>query len=222
MKVFLFFIFLFSTNLFAWEKDLALRGGVNIERNRLEALNASEDHYTGTGVNTHFGYKWTRWELMASSQIHFGKIEHLEFQVGDNYVVGNGSVRTVQIGPRAKYDIGYRPKKDWYVYTAFGPIWSMRTIKLERFQASGEFKDKYKVVYESVGGLFAIGIEEITKFKEMHPVYFELSYNYTRSYKVSLVDASDFTEVVILSEAEAKRQHIEAHVIAFSMGIVIF
>lgn len=212
---------------FAFEDSLALRGGLNAVAGSIETFDEredipeSEDHYGAFGFNTHFGYKWSDWEILASSYIHYGKIEKISLLVNDEVVTGSGSLRHLNIGPLVRYHTGYELFKTWQVYLGAGPTWSLQTIKMKNFITNGNFNGNQKLTYESFGYTLSIGIEENLKYKNLHPVYFEFVYGQQESYKVSVVESAKITETNILSTRDTE-QEINSKFFYLSMGITIF
>ena len=101
-------------------------------------------------------------------------------------------------------------------------LWSLQTVKLDTFSSTGPLYNKnQKLTFESTGGTFVLGFEEDLPYKEMHPVFFEFMYSYKQSRKVSVVDASDFTETNILSTEEIG-QDLSGHFYMVSIGMLLF
>jgi len=216
----------FSLTTYSYEDLTFLRGGLSINNSKLGVLSEidkdNEDESNGFGVVTHFGYKWTKWEVNASSNVSFGKVEDLTFKAGGQEFIGSGSYKNVTISPMLKYITDVQPIDNWFLYFTGGPVWSAQTMKLKKFIIVGKVPSKeFKLVYESFGGQLGFGIDEITKFKEMHPVYLELIFSVSTSYKVSIVDTSDFKETSILSSEEAK-QDINTYSITLNFGMTMF
>lgn len=223
MKVFfIFYILLFSLNVHAFQNDMALKGGLGLSQATIHAFDSSEDHMTGFGFNTQFGYRFEKWEVNLASYIYWGKIDDLRFHANNTSVVGSGAFRHVSFGPVFKYLFEWQPIKSWNFYMGAGPSWSMQTVRLQEFQTTtGTFSKDYKLTYISRGGMISFGIEELLPFKEMHPVYLEILYSYKKSKDVSVVDASDFTEVRTISTEETK-QDIRGSFIMINAGITLF
>ncbi|MFZ8933261.1 MAG: hypothetical protein ACO20H_08090 [Bacteriovoracaceae bacterium] len=222
MLKFLFIALFLCSPLYAYQNELALKGGVGISVNTVQGKNNTEDTFVGYGFNSHFGYRLTKWEFNISSHVFFGKAKGIEFEANNTTIVGNGVLRTVSFGPLIKYITDFTPAKNWHFYVNFGPTWSIKTVKIEEYRTSGgTFKDNYKLTYISRGGIFAFGIEEILNYKQEHPVYLEFMYGYFRAHDVSLVDASDNTSVQILA-TESAGNDIEDHIFMVNFGMTIF
>ncbi len=208
----------------AYRYDMHLKGGLTQSYGKVEALQNTEDVSHGTGFNTHFGYKSKYFEFNLSSYIFWGEMEDLSFRARGENIRGEGTWRNVSFGPMIKYQLrGVQPVKNWFMYIATGPMWSLQTVKFEDdFESDGPlFNTNQKLTFESYGGSFSIGFEEDLPYKEMHQVYIELNYSYMATYKVRVVDKSDFTETNILSEEESN-QNLNGHFLALSIGMTIF
>lgn len=214
-----FFIF----EVHAYRYDFSLKGGISQTYAHINGTDKSEDLMHGTGFNTHFGYKWKYFELTLSSYIYWGEIEALTFNADGETITGEGTFRHVSFGPVLRYQFrGVQPFKNWFLFAGLGPVWSLQTIKMEEFTASGpKFNRNKKLAFESTGGVLAIGLEEDLPYKEMHPVFVEFVYSYKKSRKLSIVDASDFVETNILSSQEAD-QDLSGHFFMISLGFTVF
>ncbi|MGB0453600.1 MAG: hypothetical protein ACPGJV_07775 [Bacteriovoracaceae bacterium] len=213
--------FLFSSSSWAWNKKLALKGGVHTNYIHLGALNQSEQASMGAGFNTHFGYKYNRWTFDISSHISFAPFENLDLKAQDiqlNKV--NGDIRNLSIGTIFKYKTSWEPKPTWNFIVGVGPLWSLLTLKIDDDLTDQGFSAEDKFVYESQGFTFVLGLHEQTEYKEMHPVYIELVFEYLKSHELSTVDASDSAEIVIRSKEEIKQ--VESFLVLLSMGIILF
>ena len=223
-----------SLDLYAIENTLLLRGGLAtgitlLQSNNIQIFNDDnpeerddDETIKNFGVHSQFAYKWKKWELMAASHITFGKIDSLHFSTNGRRFYGGGGYRNVTIAPAVKYVTNWEPVKSWNFYFSAGPIWALQTVNLEHYQTDSELTSgKYKLAYESVGAHLNLGLEEFALYKEMHPVYLELSIFAIKSYRVSVVDTSDFKRVDILS-ASFSRDDIESYSVLISMGILIF
>ncbi len=208
---------------YAYRYDIHLKGGLTQGYGKIKGLEDSEDLSHGTGFNTHFGYKSKYFEFNLSSYITWGEMEDLKFSARDEIITGEGQWRNVTFGPMIKYQLrGVQPYKNWFMYIATGPTWSLQTVKFDEYESSGPlFNSDQKLTFESYGGSFSIGFEEDLPYKEMHQVFVELNYSYLHTYKVRVVDKSDFTETSILS-VEETQQNFSGHFLAISLGMTIF
>lgn len=233
-RVILLLVFtLLAQESVAFEDTLSLRAGFSLGKGTIESKNIDsivsngnkhddDDDIKHYGINTQFGYKWTNWELIAGSHITLSKIEALHFKIGSDQFYGSGSYKNVTINPLIKYITPWHPITNWRFYLSGGPLWALQTIKFKNFQSNTDLvRGKFKLAYESFGASLSFGIEEQTPYKEMHPVYLELSFFATQSYKVSVVDTSNFTRVNVLS-GQTSDSDIENYGFVMTMGITFF
>lgn len=215
-------IFIFSTCTYAFENDMSLKAGAGIAQATIHAFDSSEDHMTGTGLNTQFGYRFSDWEVNLTSYIYWGKIDDLRFEANQTSVIGSGVFSHANFGPIIKKIFDYQPIRGWNLYFGAGYAYSLQTVKLKNFQASnGTFTSNYKLTYISRGPTVVLGIEELLPFKEMHPVYVELLYSNQISKRVSVVDTTDFAEVKTITTEES-RQQIRGSFFMINVGITLF
>ncbi len=216
-------LILLSSSAHAFRYKLSLRGGISQSWGDINALEGTEDEMHGTGFNTHFGYKWKYFEITLSSYIYWGSIEGLTFKARNETINGEGTFRHVSFGPLLRYQLrGVQPVKDWFMFIGIGPVWSLQTVKLDKFSSTGPlYNKKQKLTFESTGGSFVFGFEEDLAYKEMHPVFIEFMYSYKKSNKVSVVDASDFTETNVLATQETD-QDLSGHFYMVSIGMLLF
>ena len=206
---------------FAWNNDLQLKGGINASWLRLSALNDTIEHAPAAGFNTHFGYKWDKFEFSASSYINFSGFTGLDLKAqGVNLDDVSGDIRNLSIVPLIKYHTDIEVRPSWRLYVGAGPSWSLLTMQLEDDITGRGFGYDDKFVYESRGASLVIGVEEQTLYKEMRPVFFELLVQYMESHELTTVDASNNLETIILSKEEIGQ--IDTIFYMLSMGIVIF
>ncbi|WP_372654615.1 hypothetical protein [Halobacteriovorax sp.] len=236
MKIYiLLFTFLIScSDTFAVENTMFLKAGINTSVTKLGVFEKDEDdddddkeiqgenYFGGFGFNTHFGYRWKRFELTASSSISFGKVKDLAFKINENSFEGSGNYQNLMVSPNVRYFIPWSPLNTWRISTGLGPIWSQQTIRLKEFTSSGDYAGKkFKLTYDSIGFGIGIGVEEHLKSKSLHPVYFSITYVRLYSVKSYLVDTTDSTKTNILSTSDAKND-VASDTITFSMGIILF
>jgi hypothetical protein len=222
MKFLIIFILFYSVKSFSYENDMALKGGLGVAQATIHAFDSSEDHMTGTGFNTQFGYRFTDWEINLTSYIFWGKIDDLRFEANQASVVGSGVFSNLSFGPIVKKIFEYQPIRGWNLYLGAGYSYALQTVKLKDFQASnGNFTSNYKLTYISRGPTAVLGIEELLPFKEMHAVYVELLYSNQISKKVSVVDTTDFAEVKTITTEES-RQNIRGSFFMINAGITLF
>jgi hypothetical protein len=237
VKIILVLTFLLNfSNAFAFENELFLKAGFNLGAARIGTFeNVKDDdddedereisgsnYFGGFGFNTHVGYRWKRYEISASSTIYFGKVEDLAFKVQENSFVGSGKYQNVMIHPTVKYFIPWNPLDQWRIAIGVSPIFSQQTVRLNEYISAGSFQgDNFKLTYDSVGWGVSLGFEEHLEFKEMHPVYVEISYHQLYSVKSYLVDTTDPKKTNIIN-SEAAENDVGAEAIMLSMGIILF
>lgn len=236
MKCLIALILMFTSisQVYAFENQFFLKSGLNLSVNRIGVFEKDEDddddekeiqgenYFGGFGFNTHFGYRWSRFEFTASSAISFGKVKDLAFVINQNEFEGSGNYQNLMVSPNVRYFIPWSPLNNWRFVVGLGPIWSQQTVRLKEFTSNNSYAGKkFKLTYDSLGGAIGIGIEENLPTKDLHPVYFEVSYVRLWSVKSYLVDTTDSTKTNILSTASAKND-VGSEAIIFSMGIVLF
>ncbi len=232
--LFLILSILISTKSFAFENAFFLKAGLNTSINRIGVFEKDQDDdddgkeiqgknfFGGVGFNTHFGYRWDRFELTASSTIFFGKVKDLAFVINENSFEGSGNYQNLMVSPNVRYFVPWSPLQQWRFSFGLGPIWSQQTVRLKEFTSNGDYAGKkFKLTYDSIGFGVGIGLEEKLKLKSLHPVYFEIAYVRLYSIKSYLVDTTDSTKTNILSTSEAKND-VGTEAILFSMGIILF
>ena len=233
----LFTFILSSKQLIAVEETLLLRAGFSAGKGTIRSKNINftadgsttstnnnddDDNIKHYGINSQFGYKWVNWELLAGSHITFSKVENLRFKAGNDRFYGSGSYKNVTINPLVKYITPWAPVNNWRFYLSTGPVWAIQTIKLKNFQSNTNLiRGKFKLTYESFGTTLSFGIEEQAPYKEMHPVYLEVTFFATESYKVSVVDTSDFARTNILTDSSSDKD-IENYGFVITMGLTLF
>jgi hypothetical protein len=230
-------------NSYAYKNDFALRAGFSYSQssfNSLEdkdSINGQEierDDSRSYGATTSYSYKWDRITAGVESRILLGNAADLAFNFENTTIRGEGSIRTVDITPFFQVNsktfqipgklqefftgINISP---WFAYFKAGPSWMLQTIDLDNFNVREELKEGHKLTYESVGFNITLGVEEDTPYKDMHPVFMEVSGSIYESYKVSLVDINDTRETNILASREAK-QDIKTFSLVFTIGMTLY
>jgi len=238
-----FTLLLLTLNTRAYKDEFALRAGFSFAQSSFNSLEDKEaadgseidrEDSRSYGVVTSFSYKWDRINSGVESRILLGNASDLAFNFENQTIKGEGSIRTVDITTFIQFNsktfkipgkvqefftgINISP---WYAYLKVGPSWMLQTINLDKFNVSEEFRIDHKLTYESVGLNLTLGLEEDTPYKDMHPVFFEVSGSIYESYKVSLVDKSDSREINILGSREAK-QDIKTFSLVFTLGMTLF
>ena len=217
----------FSGALYAYEDELALKGGVGVGHSSFRGAQSSKDRFVGYGVNTQFGYRWKVWELNLASYIFFGKVDDITFKTSTLEIHGSGSYRSFNFAPMIKYLTPYSPISTWKLYVSAGPTWSFKTFNLNQFSTRSQtdpnqtFDDNNKITYLSNGASVAVGLEEIDIWKDSGPMFLELLFNYNYSQKIFIVDASDTKRVETVSK-ENTRPKTKDTTWILSVGITIF
>jgi hypothetical protein len=237
-KLLLTFIFI-STSALAFKDDFVLKTGITLSQTYFNTLDEDDgtdeqDETTSIGVYTSFSYKKQRQEFGFDSRITKGNTTHLTFKIDDEEIKGEGSVKHVDMAIFYKvllssFSVPTKVQnfftgvsiEPMYFYFKIAPIWSMQSLDLDNFNISSQYSRDHKLTNENLGGMFAIGIEEDTKYKSMHPIFFEVAMSITESYQVSLVDKSDEKEINILSSKEV-RQDIVTYSVYFILGMTLF
>ena len=200
---------------------LALKGGVSSGLFRIDAKKNTQDIHSGWGFNTHFGYHWYKWELTASSYVSFGDVSDLSFEVNGDDIQGDGKLRFVSISPNIRYYTDWWFYEGWRFYVGAGPIWTLKTIKFDRYDSEKTLGEDRKLTYESRGAMLILGVEELLPLKQLHPVYVELATGFTVSRELSVVDNSTPAETEILS-SEPAHDEVQNYAIVLSLGITLF
>ena len=226
MKYFIYSLFLIvlSLNSYAYENMRFLKGGIAASWTKIGTITDKEEALFDIGVSSSFGYKSKNYEFAIASTAQFGRLdEDVRFKNGENTFVANGSHKSLVISPIIKKSTHIELIKNWCLYFGGGPVWSLQAVRLTSFDTplTDETPTSAKLAYESFGGQLIIGIEEDLPYKEMHPVFIEISFMKTDSTRVSLVDTTDFKETRILASKSAQSD-IDTHTIFLNMGMTIF
>ncbi len=212
--------------------NFILRAGFSFNLSRLETDRLIDNHESddgepedetktlGFGLATSVAYRWDDWEFVFASDAVFGSFKDITFIYDTNSIRGGGHTRLVSLGPQIKFFTPYTLLNKANIYLGFGPAWSLQTFVFRDARTTGNFNNKRRISFENYGGGVFIGFEEILPFKENHPMFLEIGYNYMHSYKVSVLDATDTAEVTTLSEGESNE--FSAHYIIFRAGFTLF
>lgn len=179
-----------------------------------------ETQTLGFGLATSLAYRWQNWEVAMASDVLFGKIKDITFIDNQNSIRGGGNFRFVSFSPQVKYHTPFFLLNKANIYVGIGPSWSLQTFVFRNATTSGNFNNKRRISFENYGGGLFIGLEEILPFKEDHPMFLEVGYNYMHSYKVSILDASNTAEVITLSEGNSN--DFSGHYIIVRAGFTLF
>lgn len=215
----------------AFENNFSLKGGLSyasmVQKSSLLAQFDDDDgereshsDNEGFGLNTSAGYKWSNWEVLVASDILFGKLEDMTFQVLNQEVRGDGSFRVFSLSPMIRYYTPYTAWNRWTFYTSAGPTWSLHTFIIKNQLNGTDFDHKKRLSFENRGGSLNIGIEEIVPYKETHPAFFEVGYSYMRSHRIFIVDASNFKDAITLKKHASR--DFSGHYFIFRLGITLF
>lgn len=204
---------------------LAIKGGFGLSYVDI-SRGVQEEKFFTPAINTQLSWYQGRFEFTANALLSFGKIDEITHEIDDKVFAGEGKVFDLSISPIIKYELPYALKSGlWPTYIGAGPAWSLYTLRFRDNQAlDAGFEvssDRYKLTYDTVGYNIVLGAEELTRYKDMHPVYIELIYSYRKSRKISLVDTEKFLEADIV---EFRRSHkrLEYHSIMLIMGVTFF
>lgn len=222
---FLLFNSIANANLEEKLDRLAIKGGlglsyVDISRDSLE------DKFFTPAINTQLSWYVGKFEFTANALMSFGKVDEIEHILAEKTFAGEGKVFDVAISPMIKYELPFALKSGrWPMYLGAGPAWSLYTLRFrdnQAIDAGFDVKsDRYKLTYDTFGYNIVLGTEELTAYKDMHPVYIEFVYSYRKSKKLSLVDTEQFIETNIIQEQKIHRM-IEYHSLMIIMGMTFF
>jgi len=198
----------------------------------VKSFDHSGNYFWGGGIHANAGYRFSnvtikgynfhRFEINASGNSYWGKINQIQSELDHVSVSGGAVVRTFVIAVYLKYHLATTFKKVWQPYVGLGPSWSQHTLKMKDYQVSkGSFNDNNRIAYLTEGATVVFGIEENLPFREMHPMYMEFTYTFTAAKKVSLLDASNHKEIESLEYTNIDKK-IYSHFIMFNMGMTIF
>jgi hypothetical protein len=184
--------------------------------------NKSEDstENSGYGINTSVGYKWNSWEILVASDLLFGKLNDLTFQVDSTQIRGDGNFRVFSLVPMIRYYTPYTLYNRWNFFVEAGPSWSLHTFIISNNLNGSNFNDKKRISFENRGGSINVGLEEIVPFKEMHPTFIQFGYSFMQSKQIFIVDATDFTDVKTLSKGNSR--DFNGHYFVARFGITLF
>ncbi|RLA65426.1 MAG: hypothetical protein DRQ88_03245 [Epsilonproteobacteria bacterium] len=219
----LLILFLFIPSAHSYYNDWGLKGALGMNYQSIAGEDESSDNIVGLTVNTQFGYRWDQFELDLASYVTFGKSHNIHFKVGDELqAIVSGMVRTVNFVPLLKFYTHWVPIQKRNLYFSAGPSFSLRTFWTNNYTVlTGELDEGYKITYHDTGIFAAVGIEELSTFKEENPSYFEILFGYTKSRKITVVDASNNQKVRVVHSDEAG-PNIRTIILMFNLGITFF
>lgn len=238
MKTLILLLIIFTFSFSAWgsetplNNNFILRAGFSFKMTQLKTDRLIDNHESdedgpddetktaGFGLATSIAYRWDDWEFTFASDAVFGKFKDITFIYDQNSIRGGGHTRLVSLGPQIKYYTPYSILNKANIYLGFGPAWSLQTFVFSDARTTGNFNNKRRISFENYGAGVYIGLEEILPFKENHPIFLEVGYNYMHSYKVSVLDATDTAEVTTLTEGDSNE--FSAHYIIVRAGFTLF
>lgn len=201
-----------------------LKGGVAASWTKVGTIINGEEALFEIGVSSSFGYKSKSYEFAIASTAQFGRLdEEVRYDNGENIFFAKGSHKSLVVSPIIKKTTHIEIIKNWCFYIGAGPVWSLQSARLTSFDTplTEQTPTSAKLSYESFGAQLIIGIEENLPYKEMHPVFIEISFMKTDSTKISLVDTTDFKETKILASKKSESD-IDTHTIFLNIGMTIF
>ena len=200
-----------------------MKGALGMNYQSIGGDKDSSDNIVGFTVNSQVGYRWNRWEVNLASYVTFGKFSNIHFLVTDQLdAVATGPVRTINFIPLLKFFTNWLPIPNRNFYLAAGPSVSQRTFWPREYHVEvGNLGEDYKINYLDYGGFAAIGIEEISTFKEENPSYLEIIFGLTQSRKITVVDASNNKKVRVVHDDEAG-PNIKTFVLMLNLGVTFF
>lgn len=231
-KTFLFILLIqvFISKAFAFDREFFLSAGLGyssaaVKTRYLEQNDdgeiEDETESKAFGLTTRFGYRRANFEFGLLSDIGYGKVEDLSLKLPDNSKVnGDGHYRFVAISPYVKYLLPLPVVYQWRSYIGAGPSWGLQTIVMENISSGSNFSTEKRISFENFGAGVFVGIEEDLPFKQMHPVFLEVGITYMKSYKVYLIDASNFKEVKTLSSKDS--HDLSGTFVFIRAGLVLF
>ncbi len=193
------------------DHNFNLKTGLSFNRSSLKTSllpdspkKEDETSNSGIGFYTSFGHKWSKWEILASSDVVFGNLSDLSFAIDSYQIRGSGHYRIFSLSPMIKYFTNYVYKNRWNLYSSFGPTLSLHTFIVNRTDKNSTFNSSKRISFENKGLSLNVGFEEVVAYKSIHSTFFEIGYSYMRSNQVFIVDASDFKDVKTLSNSASK------------------
>lgn len=207
---------------------LSLKAGLSATSRVIHAANSTEDHQNSPGFHTYLCFQFTEnWELALGGYVFFGRTRHLNFDIAGNQVRTNGHYRDTTFTPTIRFLTPLEYKQNWNWYVIGGPSWSQQTVKLEDFfDSTGTFRHQHKLTLLANGGTIGFGVQEKTPGNHLaqkmtQPVYIEFLYSYMMVNRVTLVDASDFSEVETVNYEDTKRPS-RSSIYVLNFGMTIF
>jgi len=219
----IFILLFFIPTAHSYYNDFSLKGSIGMNYQSINDERNTSSGLVGLSINTQFGYRREQFEVDLASYVTFGKADNVYFNVGDEFeVIADGSVRTFNFVPLLKYYTNWTPLPKRNFYVAAGPSWSLRTFWPTEYEViEGELNDNYKITYRDMGIFGAFGLEEFSTFKEENPTFVEIMIGYSKSRKITVVDASDNQKVKIVHTDDVG-PNIKSFVLMLNLGITLF
>lgn len=213
-------LLLCSTRSYSNDKDWALKFGPNLNMTSLHSESFDSSQSPGFGFHSQVAFKWTEWEISMRSYAFLSNLNKVQLEANDSVIQGKFHLRRVSFGPVLKYTTGLKIRPLWPLQIFAGPLLALQSFKTKNVQVEGgSYQPHQKITMETQGFLLGIGSEEQASFKKFQH-YYELTYQYLRGEKASVVGGTH-TIVTTLSTEKAKKKLTE-HTFLFSFGIVIF
>ncbi len=222
VKLLILFI-LFIPSAHSFYNDFNLKGSVGMNYQSISGDNNTSDNMVGLTLSTQFGYRWNMFELAIASYVTFGKVQNLHFVIENVFeATASGMVRTLNFLPLLRYYTPWIPIPNRNLYFSGGPNFSMRTLWPSDYTVTtGELGEGYKITYIDTGLLMAVGIEEVSAFKEENPSFFEIMLGYSKSKRITVVDASNNKKVKVVHDDKAG-PNIMTFILMLNLGITFF
>lgn len=236
--IILMIIFVFTTSLHAQESrenNFVIRAGISflsvffktgslIDNDENEGPGEDDDFdetkTPGLGFTTSVAYRFTNLELGFGSDVYFGRMDDLTFSSEGRSIRGEGIFRVVNLSPTIKAYSPFTAFNRVVFYGGVGPNWSLQTFVFDDIVPGGGFDNKKRVSFENYGGQVFIGVEQIKPTNSDHPAFLEIGYSYMNSYKVSILDATNESDVLTLSERDSRK--FSGHYFIVRLGAALF
>lgn len=223
----LFFLPL-TTKAKPFEDDkLAVKAGGGFHTSWLKNTNGTRKSLPGLSLSPQVSHRMGPYlELGVMGFLRLGKSQELSFEVDQKTLKGDVRPYDVMISPQLRtYLPAYFNRENWQLYVTAGPSWSLHTFDFRNNTGARDAgfdtdTSQYKLAYATYGWIAGIGVQEITAFKEMHPVYIELLYSTSRTRKVTLLDTTKFYKTNEVFSGTDRRYR--SHSIILQMGITLF
>lgn len=214
--------FCFISKLQAYENHFAMKLGLSSGFTLVRTYQNKIDEVPAIGFNTHFGYRFKKWELNTSSYVNVSSLEKSRHRVANTTFNAEGRFRSVTFAIMAKYIFEKKIKKTniWNPYISLGPAIGLQTFKFESITNLSEnsISTNDKLTYDTFGLIFALGVEELLE-KNSYPVYMELSYKIQRTHELSKVNGTQKKQQTVFRENP--RERFTEHSLLFTLGMTV-